>query len=78
MGYQISKSIGACAAVLCGQVDAIIITGGIAHDKKLCEEIKNRVGFIAPMVVIPGEDEMRALAENALGVLIGEIHPKIY
>ncbi len=78
MGYQISKSIGACAAVLCGQVDAIIITGGIANDKKLCEEIKNRVGFIAPMVVIPGEDEMRALAENALGVLIGEIHPKIY
>ncbi len=78
MGFQISKSIGACAAVLCGQVDAIIITGGIAHDKKLCEAIKQRVGFIAPMVVMPGEDEMRALAENALDVLIGTVQTKIY
>ena len=78
MGYQIAKSIGSCAAVLCGQVDAIIITGGIAHDKKLCDGIKQRVGFIAPVVVMPGEDEMRALAENALDVLTGEVHPKIY
>jgi butyrate kinase len=78
MGFQIAKSIGSSAAVLCGKVDAIIITGGIAHDKKLCDQIKEMTGFIAPIVIMPGEDEMRALAENALAVLNGETELKIY
>ncbi len=78
MGFQIAKSIGSAAAVLCGRVDAIIITGGIAHDKKLCDQIKEMTGFIAPVVIMPGEDEMRALAENALAVLTGETKLKVY
>ncbi len=78
MAYQIAKSIGSCAAVLYGKVDAIILTGGIAHDKKICDQIKEMTGFIAPIITVPGEDEMRALAENALNVLMGETKLKEY
>ena len=72
MAYQIGKEIGAKAAVLKGKVDAIIITGGIANDKMLVEYVVNMVEFIAPVEVFPGEDEMWALASNALAVLRGE------
>ena len=62
MAYQISKEIGAMAAVLGGEVHAIILTGGIAHNPDLTGYIKEHVGFIAPVFIYPGEDEMRALA----------------
>lgn len=69
MCYQISKEIGSCAAVLSGKVDRVIITGGVANDKRLVEYISNRVSFIAPIEIIPGEEEMKALALGALRVL---------
>jgi len=69
MGYQISKEIGKCAAVLQGKVDAIILTGGIAYSKYIVDYIKERVEFISEVVVYPGEDELLALAEGALRVL---------
>lgn len=78
LGYQVAKSIGACASVLKGQVDAILLTGGLAHNKTLTEFISQHVSFIAPVLVYPGEDEMKALAMNALLVLQGQIEPKIY
>jgi len=78
MAYNIAKWIGASAAVLKGKVDAIILTGGIAHNPDLVDYIKDMVGFIAPVVVYPGEDEMQALAMNGLMVLKGEVEPKIY
>lgn len=78
MAYQIGKSIGECAAVLKGDVDGIVITGGIAHDKIVIGYIKEMVGWIAPVKVYPGEDEMKALADNALSVLTGEIDCKVY
>lgn len=78
MAYQISKEIGQMATVLSGKADAIVITGGIAYSKVLTEWIKERVSFIAPFIVIPGEDEMLALAEGAVRVLNGEEKPKIY
>lgn len=78
MAYNIGKSIGAMAAVLKGKVDAIILTGGIAHNPDLVDYIKDMVGFIAPVVVYPGEDEMAALAMNGLMVLRGEVEAKIY
>ncbi len=78
MVYQVAKAIGAMAAVLEGRVDAILVTGGIAYSPVVCEGIRRRTGFIAPVEVIPGEDEMRALAENALRVLRGEQTPRIY
>jgi len=78
LAYQLGKEIGALSAVLEGQVDAIILTGGMAYDKILVDYIKKMVHFIAPVVVYPGEDEMEALAMNGLMVMKGEIEPKIY
>ena len=78
MGYQIAKEIGSLATVLKGNVDGILITGGIAHNPDLIEYIKEMVSFIAPVSVYPGEDEMKALAVNGLLVLKGEIKCKEY
>jgi len=76
--FQIAKEIGKCAAVLCGKVDAIILTGGIAYSKDVTEAIKERVGFIGPVVIYPGEDELLALAEGGIRVLKGEEKAKEY
>lgn len=78
MCYQVAKEIGAMAAVLKGKVDAILLTGGIAYGKPITNSIKEMVGFIAPVKIYPGEDEMRALAMNGLMVLRGEMEPKVY
>ena len=78
MAYQVAKEIGMCATVLKGEVDAIILTGGLAYGKEFVEWIKERVSFIAPVVVYPGEDEMLALAEGGLRVLRGEEPAKEY
>jgi butyrate kinase len=72
MAYQIAKEIGAMATVLEGEVNAIVITGGVAHSEMLLSWIRERVGWIAPILVYPGEDEMLALAQGALRVLRGE------
>ncbi|MDQ1772794.1 butyrate kinase [Labilibaculum sp. A4] len=78
MSYQVGKSIGEMAAVLKGKVDGILLTGGIAHNPDLVNYIKEMVSFIAPVVVYPGEDEMKALAMNGYMVLRGEIQPREY
>lgn len=78
MGYQISKEIGAMAAVLEGEVHAIILTGGIAHNPDLTGYIKEHIAFIAPVFIYPGEDEMRALAMNGLLLLKGSIQAREY
>lgn len=78
MCYQIAKEIGSGATVLKGKVDAVILTGGLAYNKLLVDLIKERVSFIAPLLVYPGEDEMEALTEGALRVLKGEEEPKTY
>ena len=78
MAYQVAKEIGQCAAVLSGKVDAIILTGGIAYSKYITEYISERVEFIAPVVIYPGEDEMLALAQGALCVLNGEEKAREY
>ncbi len=78
MAYQISKEIGAMAAVLNGEVNAIIITGGIANSKLLISWIEERVRFIAPILVYPGEDEMETLSLGALRILTGEEKAKEY
>ena len=71
MVYNVIKSIGAQSAVLKGQVDAIILTGGIAHSDYVVSRIKESVSYIAPVVVYPGEDEMEALAMSAYEALNG-------
>lgn len=78
MAYQIGKYIGSAATVLHGNVDAIIVTGGMAFDKKLIVYLKEMISFIAPVIVMPGEDEMKALAENAFQLLLGKVAPKKY
>lgn len=78
MAYQIGKEIGSLSAVLKGDVDAIILTGGVSHNTMIVEYIKTMVSFIAPVVIYPGEDEMHALAWNGLLVLKGEIDYKEY
>ncbi|HBZ20451.1 MAG TPA: butyrate kinase [Bacteroidales bacterium] len=78
IAYQISKEIGSAAAVLDGKVDAIILTGGLAFQESHVERIRKKVGFIAEVVVFPGEDEIKALAYNGLLALDGKIEIKDY
>jgi butyrate kinase len=72
LGYQVGKSVGALAAALEGRVDAVLLTGGLAHLAEVVEPVRARVAFVAPVRVWPGEDELQALAEGALRVLTGE------
>jgi butyrate kinase len=76
--YQVGKEIGAMAAVLNGEVDAIILTGGLAFQEVNINSIKSMVRFIAEVVVYPGEDELKALAFNGLLALDGKIEIKTY
>lgn len=69
---QVSKNVGAMAAVLEGNVDKIILTGGIAYNKRTCDELQRRCSWIADFIIYPGEDELLALAQGALRVLNGE------
>ncbi|MBP2639028.1 MAG: buk2 4 [Firmicutes bacterium] len=78
MIYTIAKSIGAAAIPVCGKVDYIILTGGIAYSEQLTAKLKEYVSFIAPVVILPGENELQALAEGAYRVLIGEETAKEY
>ena len=79
-GYCISfaKYIAALASVVCGKVDAIILTGGIAYSERIAKEISERVDFIAPVLVYPGENELESLAENGYGILNGEFEIRYY
>lgn len=76
--YQISKSIGEMATVLEGKVDRIIFTGGIAYSDKVIDELTKRAGWIAPITVYPGEDELLALAQGAIRAMTGEEEAKEY
>ena len=75
---SIAKYIAGLATDVCGQVDVIILTGGIAWNQALMEKIRARVSFIAPVEVYPGGNEMDSLAENGYGILSGEMEVKYY
>ncbi|NLW21990.1 MAG: butyrate kinase [Tissierellia bacterium] len=78
MAYQVGKEIGSMATVLKGQVDGILLTGGIAYDKLFTSWIEDMVSFISQVYIYPGEDELTALAEGGLRVLKGEEEAKEY
>jgi butyrate kinase len=78
MAYQVAREIGSASAVLCGNIDAIILTGELAHGKEFADSIIQRVSWIADVVVYPGENDLQALAEGAVRVLKGEETSKIY
>ena len=72
MIYHIAKNITAEGAVLCGKVDAILLTGGLARSEYVISRLRQRIEWVAPVYCFPGEDEMEALALNALAVLRGQ------
>lgn len=76
--YNISKQIGAMATVFGGQVDGIVLTGGIAYNPPITDAISRQCAFIGPISVYPGENELESLVHNALVVLRGTIVPKVY
>lgn len=76
--YQLAKDVGAMAAVLHFEVDAIVYTGGMAYEQFFCDDITAYVGRLAPVLRFPGEEEMQALAEGALRVLHGEAQAETY
>lgn len=78
MSYQVAKEIGAMSTVLMGEVDAILLTGGIAYGKPFVDSVIKRVAHLAPVSVYPGEDEMQALAMNGLMVINKEVEVKEY
>lgn len=78
MAYQIAKEIGAMSTVLEGDVDVIVLTGGLAHSDMLTGWIRERVGFIAPVEIVPGENELEALNEAYLRLASGVEAEKTY
>ncbi len=78
LGYQIAREVGACFATLCGQADAIVMTGGMAKSSRLVEEIRSRVERMAPVLVFSGEFENEALALGAWRVMTGQERPAVY
>jgi len=78
MVLQITKWIGAMAAVLMSRPEAIVLTGGMANSERLVEEIRSRIGPLGPLHVFPGSLEMEALAEGAFRVLSGQEDPLTY
>ena len=78
LALQVAKAIGELSTVVNGNVDAIIITGGIAYSKYMSESISNRVKFIAPVEIMPGENELEALAFGVLRVMNGEEEATVY
>jgi butyrate kinase len=79
-GYCLSaaKYVAGIAATAFGKVDAIILTGGVCHSTLITGMIQERISFIAPVVIYPGEDELESLAENGYGILAGEFEIKVY
>jgi butyrate kinase len=76
MAYQISKGIGQLAPVLKGEIDGIVITGGMAYSERLVSLIKDRVEFLGKIILMPGENEMKSLTLGTLRVLKGEEEAK--
>ena len=78
MIYHTAKNIAAESAVLCGKIDAILLTGGLARSQYIIKRLRQRIDFLAPTYCYPGEDEMEALANNAWEVLQGHREAKVY
>lgn len=78
MIYQIVKEVGAMSAVLDGHVDAILVTGGLAHSRRLSGELQRRLEWIAPVEVFAGENELESLAMGAWRVMSGQEQPSVY
>ena len=76
--YQVAKSIAGLAAFTNGRLDAVVLTGGLAYSQRVVKEISERVSFLGPVLVFPGENELEALAMGAREVLLGESAARVY
>ena len=76
--YQIAKGIGELCTVLDGEIDSVILTGGMAHSDRLMEMLLKKIKFLAPIVIIPGENELEALYKGAERILLKEERPRLY
>jgi len=76
--FRISTPLSTAYERTCGSADAVILTGGLAHSKMLTEEIKRRVGFIAPVMLYSGENEMESLAHGAYRILKGDERARVF
>lgn len=78
MCYQVAKEVGACATVLNGKVDVIFMSGGLVYNELIVKTISDRVNFIAPIELYPGEKEMEALCQGGIRVLKGIEEANVY
>ncbi len=78
MVHQIAKETGGMVAALDGELDAIVLTGGLANNEYIIEKLRTKIAFLGKVVVVPGEDELKALALGCLRVLRGEEAAKTY
>jgi butyrate kinase len=78
LAYNVAKAIGACYSVLRGEVDALVVTGGVAHSKRFVAYIKDYCRYINKVLVFPGENELESLALGALRVMRGEEKARVY
>lgn len=77
MALAVAKNIAKIAPAVCGKIDYIILTGGLAYSKMFTDYVKQRIGFLAPVELIPGENEMRSLAQGVVRVMRGEEQAKV-
>ena len=78
MVLNIAKNIARLMPVVNGQIDAVILTGGMAHSSYLTDSIRKRLSFVPAVECYPGENEMQSLAEGALRVLRNEEQAHIF
>lgn len=78
MCYATAKAVAGLAAAVSGKVDAVVLTGGLARSERVVGEVRDRVAFLAPVLVYPGENELEALVHGVLPVLRGEAEPRVY
>ncbi len=78
MAYQVAKEIGACTAVLEGEIDAIALTGSLVYSRVLLDSLLKKISFIAPVLLNPGENEMEALADAAMRYFNNEEELSVY
>ncbi|MGL4208538.1 MAG: butyrate kinase, partial [Candidatus Adiutrix sp.] len=78
MALNVAKNVAKLAVVVCGRLDAIILTGGLVFSKRLSTWVSQRVEFLAPVVLMPGENEMKSLSRGALRILRGQESARVY
>ena len=78
MALAVAKNLVKLAATVNGEIDAVILTGGVANSKLFVELVAPRVKFLGPLAVIAGENEMDALAQGILRIVKGQEKARVF